>query len=237
MSNIHLEISPLPERFPERTFAPEALVWTDEERARIDGYRAAYPEPEAAVMRLLWMAQEKFGWLAPEVMQLVADTLGISYAQTYGVATFYTMYYKEPKGRFVLDVCTGHACQVCGAYDRLAHLERTLGVHAGETTQDGAFTLQEAECLGACGTGPMLQITNGAYVHNLTDDKLDRMVATLRETGAWPFESVTLPQDEDELGGNRRSDAPATEKSVPAPFFHSLGSAHHETTDDGFDAA
>jgi len=228
MSNIHLEISPLPERNPERSFTPEQLVWTDEERARIDAYRASYPEAEAAVMRLLWMAQEKFGWLAPEVIQLVADTLGIPYAHAYGVATFYTMYFKEPKGRFVLDVCTGHSCQVCGAYDRMAHLEKTLGVHMGETTDDGQFTLQEAECLGACGTGPMLQITNGRYVHNLTDEKLDRMVATLRETGAWPFESVTLPQDEDEMQGNRRSDAEATEKAIPAPFFHSLGGHRHD---------
>lgn len=235
MSNVHLDLSPLPERFPAPVIAPEALVWTDEERARIDGYRAAYPEPEAAVMRLFWMAQEKFGWLPPEVIQFVADTLEMPYAQAYGVATFYTQYYKAPVGRFVLDVCTGHSCQVCGAYDRLVHLENTLGIRAGETTADGQFSLNEAQCLGACGNAPMLQITNGVYVNNLTDEKLDQMIATLRETGAWPFESVTLPQDEDEMGGNRRSDVEVTVQSVPAPFFQRLGvDAHDQPADEGF---
>ena len=223
MSNIHHEVSPLPDRTPEPAFGPSELVWTREEQALVDAFKAQYPEPEAAVMKTLWLAQEKFGYLPAEVIQFVADSLGIAYAQAYGVATFYTMYYKEKKGRFVFDVCTGHSCQVCGAYDRLAFLERTLGVHAGETTADGLFTLQEAECLGACGTAPMLQITNAEYVHNLTDEKLARLIETLHTDGAWPFESVTLPQDQDEMGGNRRTDAPAVEGSLPAPVATTFG--------------
>ena len=210
-----------PGETPERHFSDDELVWTDEEKEQIATYRAQYPTNDGAVMKGLWLAQRKFGWLPPEVMRLVADTLEIPYAKVYGVATFYTMYFKEKKGQFVLDVCTCFSCQVCGGYDILHYLEESLGVKAGMTTPDGLFTIQEAECLGACGSAPMLQVTNGPYVHNLTEEKVDAMLDTLRsasESGglapggggfALPFESVTLPQDEDEMQGNRRSDAEA----------------------------
>jgi NADH-quinone oxidoreductase subunit E len=223
MSNIHQEISPLPERFPDPVIPADQLVWTEAEQALIQEYIAAYPEADAAVMRVLWMAQEKFGFLPPEAIQLVADRIGVSYAKAYGVATFYTMYFKEKKGKFVLDVCTCFSCQVCGGYDMLHYLEKKLGVHAGETTEDGLFTVQEAECLGACGSAPMLQVTNGEYVHNLTISKIDTMIDALKAGEALPFESVTLPQDEDELGGNRRTDVTATEVYKAPPVAEHLG--------------
>ncbi len=208
-----LDVSPKPQyvpgEAPARTFSDDELVWTDEEQTALDTFRAQYPTADAAVMKALWLAQRKFGWLPPEVMHLVADTLGIPYAKVYGVATFYTQYFKEDKGRFVLDVCTCFSCQVCGGYDMLHYLEEKLGVTKGGTSEDGLFTVQEAECLGACGSAPMLQVTNGPYVHNLTTEKLDAMIDALRAGESLPFESVTLPQDETELGGNRRSDAEA----------------------------
>lgn len=216
-----LDVSPKPQyvpgEAPPRTVPDEDLVWTDAEQKALDTFRAQYPTADAAVMKALWLAQRKFGWLPPEVMQLVADSLGIPYAKVYGVATFYTQYFKEDKGRFVLDVCTCFACQVCGGYDMLHYLEETLGVTKGGTSEDGLFTVQEAECLGACGSAPMLQVTNGAYVHNLTKDKIDTLVAALRDGKDLPFESVTLPQDEAELGGNRRSDAEAVETYQAPP--------------------
>lgn len=208
-----LDVSPKPQyvpgEAPPRTFSDDELVWTDEEKAKLDAYVQQYPTADGAVMKGLWLAQRKFGWLPPEVIQLVADTLGLPYAKVYGVATFYTQYFKEDKGKFVLDVCTCFACQVCGGYDMLHYLEETLGVTKGGTTPDGLFTVQEAECLGACGSAPMLQVTNGPYVHNLTTEKVDAMVAALRAGQDLPFESVTLPQDEAEVGGNRRTDAEA----------------------------
>ena len=199
----------LPGEAPERHFPDDELVWTADEKAQIETFRAQYPTNDGAVMKVLWLAQQKFGWLPPEVMRLVATTLEIPYAKVYGVATFYTMYFKEKKGQFVLDVCTCFSCQVCGGYDILHYLEESLGVKAGMTTEDGLFTIQEAECLGACGSAPMLQVTNGPYVHNLTTEKVDAMITALRAGETLPFESVTLPQDEDEMGGNRRSDAEA----------------------------
>ncbi|WP_412061702.1 NADH-quinone oxidoreductase subunit NuoE [Rubrivirga sp. IMCC45206] len=219
-------VSPSPQYVPgvapERHVADADLVWTADEQAQIDAFRAQYPTPDGAVMKTLWLAQRKFDWLPPEVLKLVAETLGIPYAKVYGVATFYTMYFKEKKGTFVLDVCTCFSCQVCGGYDMLHYLEDKLGVSKGETTEDGLFTIQEAECLGACGSAPMLQVTNGPYVHNLTKEKIDTMVDTLRDGKALPFESVTLPQDADEMGGNRRTDAEATETYQTPPTSETI---------------
>jgi len=216
----------VPGEAPARHFADDALVWTDAERGEIDTYRAEYPTADGAVMKALWLAQAKFGWLPPEVVRLVADTLGLPYAKVWGVATFYTQYFKEEKGTFVLDVCTCFTCQVCGGYDILHYLEEQLGVHAGQTTPDGLFTIQEAECLGACGSAPMLQITNGPYVHNLTPAKCDRLLSDLR-AGTMPgFESVTLPQDQDELGGNRRSDTDAVTGAETPPVAVLIASPH-----------
>lgn len=215
-------VVPLPDQRPAPVVPAEALVWTDAEKAKIDRFLAQYPTPEGAVMKTLWLAQEKFGFLPPEVIQLVADTLGIAYAQAYGVATFYTQYFKEEKGRYVLDVCTCFSCQLCGGYDILHYLEEKLGIHKGETTPDGLFTLQEAECLGACGSAPMLQVTNGPYVHNLTPTKVDTLLDHLRRDEMPPFTSVTLPQDQDEMGGNRRTDAPHTEAYVTPPVARTL---------------
>ncbi len=226
MASGNHDVSPKPAYPPgepvPRTFTDAQLAWTDDEAAAIETYRAQYPTADGAVMKTLWLAQRKLGWLAPEAIGHVAATLGLPYAKVYGVATFYTQYFKEDKGRFVIDVCTCFSCQVCGGYDLLHHLEDRLGVKAGETTPDGLFCVQEAECLGACGSAPMLQVTNGPYVHNVTPEKADRVLAALRAGEALPFESVTLPQDEDDLGGNRRSDAEATETYVTPPVSATL---------------
>ena len=198
-------------RNPEPVFSESDLVFTEDEKAKMAGYLKQYPEPEGAIMCGLWLAQEKFGFLPPEVIKLVAAELDVPYARAYGVATFYSQYFKQKKGTYVLDVCTCFSCQVCGGYDILHYLEDKLGIKTGETTEDGMFTIQEAECLGACGSAPMLQITNGRYVHNLTESKVDSLVTDLKSGKMPEFESVTLPQDEDEMGGNRRDDVSGVE--------------------------
>lgn len=203
-------------------FAADELVFTDAEKQQIAHWISQYPTADGAIMRALWMAQEKFGFLPPEVIRLTAEEVGIPYAQAYGVATFYTQYFKEKKGAYVLDVCTCFSCQVCGGYDMLHYLEQKLDIHKSETTEDGLFTVQEVECLGACGSAPMLQVSNGPFVHNLTPEKVDALVDSLREGNMPPFVSVTLPQDEDELGGNRRSDAEAAEPYQTPPVAHTI---------------
>ena len=220
------DVSPKPAYPPgeavARTFTDDQLAWTRDEQARIDVFKAQYPTADGAVMKTLWLAQRKLGWLPPEAVRHVADTLGLPYAKVYGVATFYTQYFKQEVGRVVLDVCTCFTCQVCGGYDILHHIEKRLGIKKGETTADGMFTVQEAECLGACGSAPMLQVTNGPYVHNLTVEKVDVLLDALRAGTPVPFESVTLPQDQDDLGGNRRSDAAAVTGSLVPPVSHAV---------------
>lgn len=211
-----------PDRNPAPLIPGDQLVFTSEEKKQIQTWISRYPTADGAIMRALWLAQEKFSFLPPEVIKLVAEEVGIPYANAYGVATFYTQYFKEKKGKHVLDVCTCFSCQLCGGYDMLHYIEEKLGVHKGETTKDGLFTVQEAECLGACGTAPMLQITNGAFVHNLNKDKVDALLDALREGKMPAFTSVTLPQDEDEMGGNRRTDVTSVESYIVPPVSETV---------------
>ena len=126
-----------------------------------------YPIKRAAIMPTLWLAQEEFGWLSPEVLEYVAGLLELSPAYTASVASFYTMYYRQPMGRHHVQVCTNLSCALVGA-DRIVDCLRTrLGIEVGQTTADGKFSLSAVECLASCGTAPMMQI-NDDYCENLT---------------------------------------------------------------------
>ena len=131
---------------PDGAIPTDELVFNDDELKQIERYKNGYPETQGAVMHVLWLAQEKFGYLPPEVVELVANSLDMPYAHVYGVATFYTQYYKEKVGKYLLDMCTCFSCQVVGGYDMLHHVCEKLDIHAGETTDDGMFTVREAEC-------------------------------------------------------------------------------------------
>ncbi|MCY4234018.1 MAG: NAD(P)H-dependent oxidoreductase subunit E [Bacteroidetes bacterium] len=207
----------LPDSNPTPHFSDDELKFTDDEKVKISHWVSQYPTSDGAVMWTLWLAQEKFGFLPPEVLQLVATELALPYAQVYGVATFYTQYFKEKKGKVVLDVCTCFSCQFTGGYDVLAYLEEKLEVKRGHTSKCGRYTLQEAECLGACGSAPMMQVNNGPYAHHLTPDKIDELLKAMELGQPLPFVSITLPQDEDEMGGNRRTDADAVEQYATPP--------------------
>jgi len=159
----------------------------------IEKIKAKYPEVMPATLPVLWLAQEKFGHVEPEVQRLVANTLGLPEAHVHGVASFYTQYYKEKKGKHVLDVCTCLSCQLCGGYDMLHYIEDKLGIKAGETTEDGKFSIQEVECLGACGYAPMLQVTNGKHVNNLTEEKIDKLIDTLKNDKEPEYEKIEMP--------------------------------------------
>lgn len=172
----------------------EDFEFTADDLEEIGRIKAKFPDSKSATLMVLWVAQRRFGHVMPAVQKLVAHTLGLPEAHVHGVASFYTQYYKEEHGKFVLDVCTCLSCQLCGGYEILHHLEDTLGIRAGETTDDGLFSLQEVECLGACGYAPMLQVTNGPYVNNLTTEKVDRLVEDLRSGKQPKFESMKMPQ-------------------------------------------
>ena len=139
---------------------------------------AKYPLRRAAIMPVLWLAQREFGYLSAEVQQYVAELMGFPLAWVSGLASFYTMYYKKPIGRHHLQVCTNVSCMLRGAYDVLAHLEKRLGVTAGQTTPDGRFTLHEEECLAACANAPMM-ICGDNYYLDLDPAKVDRALDEL----------------------------------------------------------
>lgn len=172
----------------------QKLAFSQEELDRIEELKAKFPTDKAATLRVLWVAQRKFGHVKDDVQILVADTLDVPRSHVHGVASFYTQYYKEEKGKFVLDVCTCLSCQLSGGYDILHYLEEKLNVEVGETTDDSMFTVNEVECLGACGYAPMLQVTNDVYVNNLTKEKVDDLIDSLREGNMPEFESKVMAQ-------------------------------------------
>lgn len=149
---------------------------------RVDWLRTRYPKEHqrALVLPVLSMAQREFGWVSPQVVQYVASVIPVPVIQVEEVATFYTMYNKQPTGRWHLQVCHNISCSLMGAEIVIEHLEKKLGVAAeGETTDDGEFTLTRAECLGSCGTAPMMQV-NDHYYENLGLSDVDELLATLR---------------------------------------------------------
>lgn len=132
----------------------------------IDAILAKYPTRRAAILPVLWVAQREHGWLSTDVQAAVAARLDLPLSWVSGVATFYTMYYKKPVGRWHLQVCTNVSCMLRGSDEIVRCLEERLGIHLGETTADGRFTLDEVECLASCGSAPMLQ-ANDLYFENL----------------------------------------------------------------------
>ncbi len=131
-----------------------------------------YPTRVALLLPALHAAQDEYGWLPPEVMDEVADYIEIHPAQVREVASFYTMYYLKPGGKHHVKICTNVACMLRGAYDLVGHCEKKYGIKVGETTSDRKLTLHEEECLGSCGTAPMMMLDD-YYVENLTPEKLD----------------------------------------------------------------
>lgn len=171
----------------------EEKQFTDQELKKIEEIKSRYPETQAAVMPVLWLAQEKFGHLDESVQQLVARTLELPEAHVHGVVTFYHQYFDHPKGKYVLDVCTSFTCQVCGGPETVSYLEEKLGIKAGETTEDGMFTIEPVECLGACGYAPVMLVANDKYVNHLTREKIDRVIDDLRNGKELEFESQGMP--------------------------------------------
>ena len=133
---------------------------------------------QAAMMGAVRLVQELVGWVPPAGMEQVAAKLEVPVSKVLEVATFYVMFFTKKPGKYVIDVCTNISCSLCGAEKLLEGLERKLGVHAGETTSDGKFTLREAECLGSCHTAPCLQI-NEDHHENLSLKQAEELLAKL----------------------------------------------------------
>ena len=138
-----------------------------------------YPRPRSALIPLLHLAQEQDGWVTEEAMAHIAELVGVTPAEVLGTCSFYEMFKLEPVGRYLVTVCTNISCMLAGADDLLHHAEASLGVNAGDTTADGAVTLETAECLAACTEAPCLQV-NYRYEYGVTPESFDQLVGDLR---------------------------------------------------------
>jgi NADH-quinone oxidoreductase subunit E len=159
------------------------IKFNSEAMATVQQIIAQYPagKQKSALLPVLHIAQAEFdGWLSSEVMDYVASVLNIQPIEVYEVASFYSMYNLKPVGKCLLEVCRTSSCWLRGAEDVVRHIEKRLGIKEGETTADGMFTLKTVECLGSCGTAPMLMC--GAQFHeNLTLEKVDQLLDNLKK--------------------------------------------------------
>jgi NADH-quinone oxidoreductase subunit E len=155
-----------------------SFALSPEREKQLDEILARYPNKMAATIPVLHLCQEQHGWISDEIMVWVAARLGVSSAHVKGVATFYTLFNKEPAGRHQVWVCRTLSCALNGSDAILHHCEKRLGVHAGETTKDGRVTLRTAECLASCGTAPMMQVDR-EYHENLTIAAVDKILDRL----------------------------------------------------------
>lgn len=153
----------------------------------IDELMTHYPRKEAALIPALHRVQDDLGWMPVEAMDWVADKLELPRVRVYGVTSYYTMFRRQPTGRHRLEICTNVSCSLMGAEHLREHICRRLGVEPGGTTADGAFTLTEVECLGSCGTAPVMMVDD-VYYENLdpakVDALLDQIVARDGKAGA-----------------------------------------------------
>src|SRR5215471_663672 len=149
-----------------------APQFTAEQLAEIQRLQSLYPDKRGALLPALHLAQDVFGYISLEVEEYVAGLFDLTPAHVHEVVTFYTLFFREPKGRHVVAVCHNLSCHLAGAPDILAHLKRRLGIEVGETTEDGRVTLQAVECLCACEAAPMMQVDD-RYELNLSADKVD----------------------------------------------------------------
>src|SRR5438552_13425790 len=176
MAELHPDSAYEKERFADPA---KRVEFPAEAKEKFDHLLTRYPTKEAALLPTLHLAQEAWGWISPEVVHYVGDLLDLSPATVFGVVSFYNMYNQKPVGKYHLQVCTNLSCMVNRAYDLYDHLCEKLGVDPGQTTRDGLYTVSEVECLGSCGTAPVVQINND-YLENMDVSKMDRLLGELK---------------------------------------------------------
>jgi len=156
-----------------------AFKFTEENLKRIEESRKKYPKPLAAVMDTLWIAQEQNGYISNEVMEEIAAILDIDKVQVLSAATFYTMYHKKKMGKHHIQVCTNVSCMLRGGYEIWKQVKDKYGIDNLGVSDDGLVSIEEVECMGACGYAPMIAI-NEDYFENLTKEKVEEILETLK---------------------------------------------------------
>lgn len=165
----------------------EEVVFSPELITKFNEIVSRYPEgrQKSALLPILHLVQAEYGWVSTAAMDKVAEYLDIKPIEVYEVATFYTMYFLKPSGKYVLEVCRTGPCCLVGAEKIMKYIEQKLGVKEDEVTEDGMFSWRGVECLAACGMGPVLQIgPEYTFYENLTESKVDELIDNLRLTTA-----------------------------------------------------
>lgn len=158
--------------------AEQKIEFNEQELQEVQKHINKYPEKKAAIMPVLWMAQKKFGYLSIDVMKYVGELLDLPYSHVYGVATFYTMYFKKPMGKHHIQVCTNVSCMLRDGDAIYKKVSEKLGIGHNEATDDGKLSLEEVECLGACGGAPMIAINEDFY-ENINFEEVEKLIDSL----------------------------------------------------------
>jgi NADH-quinone oxidoreductase E subunit len=191
----------------QRAYIPrtiEVAKISDAGEKRLAEIMARYPDPKSGVMAALYIAQEELGFVTDEAVLWASQKTGLAPIQVREVATFYTMYYKRPVGKYHVQVCRTLSCALRGSKDLTQHLYDRFKVKPGEITADGQWSYEDVECLGSCGTAPMCQI-NDRYFENLSVDELEQILKKIEtEQPALRFSTIN-----DELGGGLSECAPS----------------------------
>ena len=159
------------------------MLLSEQAYKKIDRELAKFPadQRQSAVMAALAIAQDEYGWVSPEVMQDVADYIGMPAIAVQEVATFYNMYDLKPVGKHKVTICTNLPCALSGGEKAAAYLKEKLGIDYRQTTADGQFTLVEGECMGACGESPVLLVNNKRMCSHMSNEKIDALLAELKK--------------------------------------------------------
>ena len=155
------------------------IEFSAEELQEVQKHISKYPEKKAAIMPVLWMAQNKWGWLSLDVMTYVGNLLDLPLSHVEGVASFYTMYFKKPMGKYHVQVCTNVSCMLRKGDEIYSHVSERLGIAHNQRTEDGMFSIEEVECMGACGGAPMIAI-NEDFFENVDIEKVDNLLTNLK---------------------------------------------------------
>ena len=173
MADEHVSRVPMPGRIPAPKFS-------DESETEFQATIARYPSKSAATLPVLWIAQRQWGWLPQEVLQYVAERLEQPVARVEGVASFYPMFKFKPTGMYHIQICRNLSCAMFGAERITERICRKLGVKIGGTTKDNLFTVEQVECLAACGIAPAVQV-NEDFHGNMKGEKLDQLLEVIVE--------------------------------------------------------
>ena len=155
------------------------MEFTEAEKEEITYLRSRYPDTRSLTLPLMWMIHKREGYISDEAVFLIAKELDVPPIWVEEVRSWYSMFSEEKEGKYVLEVCNNITCSLMGSQEIIDYISEKLNIKVGETTKDGMFTLKTAECLGSCGTGPMMQI-NDNYYELLDKDKVDKILEDLQ---------------------------------------------------------